>query len=240
MEMTSVQSVQEEFQYWESLYWHHFQTPPAHTVKKSTPFDQNPFVLVNKYEEDLDKISRAERYADIRHFWVFLIPEEREMFRNRHLELFQRPLPPLPAEDSHDTSGPIGARGTGMTTTEKGGKRGEKKQKHEPSPIEEMPDPAYFLREKNENVTILSFEKRRVEEEFHQAVRAVASQYDREKTGPSFSLFRRVHRQLMTIDETYFHYYSRYLEVEEVVSGETGPSGWEGPKDLSIFLGVSD
>uniref|UniRef100_A0A0K6S5V0 Uncharacterized protein n=1 Tax=Chromera velia CCMP2878 TaxID=1169474 RepID=A0A0K6S5V0_9ALVE len=172
--MTSVQSAQEEFEHWKSLCRHRFRTPPAHAVKKSTPFDQNPFVLVNKYEEDLDKMfdqisevlrelnaaetsatfipkaqmalqllksvmdleslfgdtdgrfkelmavhnevveairSRAKRYADTRHFWAFLIPEEREMFRHRHLELFQRPLPSLPAEDSHDTSGPI-LRGT--------------------------------------------------------------------------------------------------------------------------------
>uniref|UniRef100_A0A0K6S622 Uncharacterized protein n=1 Tax=Chromera velia CCMP2878 TaxID=1169474 RepID=A0A0K6S622_9ALVE len=54
--MTSVQSAQEEFEHWKSLCRHRFRTPPAHAVKKSTPFDQNPFVLVNKYEEDLDKM----------------------------------------------------------------------------------------------------------------------------------------------------------------------------------------
>uniref|UniRef100_A0A0G4I8P9 Uncharacterized protein n=1 Tax=Chromera velia CCMP2878 TaxID=1169474 RepID=A0A0G4I8P9_9ALVE len=192
--------------------------------------------LVPVHNEVVEAIrSRVMRYADTRHFWAFLTPEEREIFRNRHLELFHRPLPSLAAEDFHDTSGLRGARGTRITIIQNE-KKGGKKRKHQPSPTEEMPDLGHFFHEENENVTVSCFEKRRVEEEFRQAVRAVAAQYDREKTGASFSLFRRVRRQLMTIDETYFHYYSKFLEVEEVLSGETGPSGWKGPKDLSVFL----
>uniref|UniRef100_A0A0G4HM62 Uncharacterized protein n=1 Tax=Chromera velia CCMP2878 TaxID=1169474 RepID=A0A0G4HM62_9ALVE len=206
----------------------------------------------------------ALRYTHMSFFWDFLLPSERQKFRDRHIELFGFPLPSRPgdaegegAEGPKPSAGVTGACPEGTKAerpVQKGGRKGgkrkekskqnssmkkEKKPETESPPSDGPPKQDSCLCDECQNVTWSCFERGEREEAFRRAVHKVATEEEEvTRGGPSFSLFKEVREFEREGEAVWCRFDRRRDEVHKAIptnSDSLTSVKWEGPGCLSLL-----